>query len=176
MHGDEHPEQTPARAMRLPPACVWLVAATLIVVTGHAILRAHAAPPAARTVWDGVFTDALTRLPVELSSFAWQAERSDAQIADAIRNGVAATAMPASRDLQESDVNALVAHVRALSLDDVPAPPADSTNARAMASGVACSESVSTSRDLEISQFWQNLQARLHPAVPNDSTADPGRK
>jgi hypothetical protein len=27
-----------------------------------------------------------------------------------------------------------------------------------------------------MSQFWQNLQARLQPAVPNDSTADPGRK
>ena len=29
--------------------------------------------------------------------------------------------------------------------------------------------------NLEISQFWQNLQARLHPAVPNDSTAEPGK-
>ena len=30
--------------------------------------------------------------------------------------------------------------------------------------------SVSISRDFEMSQFWQNLQARLQPAVPNDST------
>jgi high-affinity iron transporter len=80
---------------------------------------------------NGVLTDALTRLPVELSSFAWQVERSDAQIAEAIRNGVAATAMPASRDLQDSDVHALVAHVRAMALDDVPVPPTDTTNARA---------------------------------------------
>ena len=35
---------------------------------------------------------------------------------------------------------------------------------------------VSISRDLEMSQFWQNLQARLQPAVPNDNTAEPGRK
>ena len=56
MHCDR--EQIPARAIRLRPACVWLVVSTLIVVTGHAILRAQAAPPAGRTVWDGVFTDA----------------------------------------------------------------------------------------------------------------------
>ncbi len=30
------------------------------------------------------------------------------------------------------------------------------------------------SRDLEMSQFWQNLQARLQPAVPKDSTLEPG--
>jgi hypothetical protein len=43
-------------------------------------------------------------------------------------------------------------------------------------SGEAASASVSISRDLEMSQFWQNSQARLHPAVPNDSTGLPGRK
>jgi high-affinity iron transporter len=82
---------------------------------------------------NGVLTDALTRLPVELSSLAWQVERSDAQIADAIRNGVVATAMPASRDLHDADLRALVAHVRALALNDVPPPPTDTTNARAAA-------------------------------------------
>jgi hypothetical protein len=50
------------------------------------------------------------------------------------------------------------------------------TAASAMASGDAASASVSVSRDFEISQFWQNLQARLQPAVPNDSTGVPGRK
>src|SRR5215472_14955233 len=48
--------------------------------------------------------------------------------------------------------------------------------ALAMACGVAASASVSISRDLEMSQFWQNRQPRLQPAVPNDSTDDPGRK
>src|SRR5262249_51526768 len=42
--------------------------------------------------------------------------------------------------------------------------------------GDAASASVSISFDLEMSQFWQNRHARLHPAVPNDSTDDPGRK
>ncbi|MGD8727633.1 MAG: hypothetical protein PVH40_08310 [Gemmatimonadales bacterium] len=27
-----------------------------------------------------------------------------------------------------------------------------------------------------MSQFWQNAQARLHPAVPNESTGVPGKK
>ncbi len=48
--------------------------------------------------------------------------------------------------------------------------------ARAMASGLAWSDSRLTSRDLLMSQFWQNEQARLHPAVPNESTDVPGRK
>ena len=51
-----------------------------------------------------------------------------------------------------------------------------SSATRARSSGVARSARVSISRDLEMSQFWQNLQARLQPAVPNDSTAEPGRK
>ena len=51
-----------------------------------------------------------------------------------------------------------------------------SAAARAIASGEAASASVSISRDLEMSQFWQNRQARLQPAVPNESTDVPGRK
>ena len=46
----------------------------------------------------------------------------------------------------------------------------------ASVSGVAASASVSISRDFEMSQFWQNLHARLQPAVPNESTGVPGRK
>src|SRR5512146_1081409 len=46
----------------------------------------------------------------------------------------------------------------------------------AMATGDASSARVSISRDFEMSQFWQNRQARLQPAVPNERTADPGRK
>ncbi len=51
-----------------------------------------------------------------------------------------------------------------------------SAAARAIASGLATALSVSISRDLEMSQFWQNLHARLHPAVPNERTLVPGWK
>ena len=45
-----------------------------------------------------------------------------------------------------------------------------------MRSGEAASIRRSISRLLEMSQFWQNLQARLQPAVPNESTLVPGWK
>jgi hypothetical protein len=45
-----------------------------------------------------------------------------------------------------------------------------------MVSGSARSARVWISRLLEMSQFWQNLQARLQPAVPKESTGVPGRK
>ncbi|MGQ0647979.1 MAG: FTR1 family protein [Gemmatimonadaceae bacterium] len=73
---------------------------------------------------DGVLTQALSKLPVELSSFAWQTERSDHAIGTTIREGVSGSAMPPSRDLSDADVAQLVAHVRALSLADVPSGPA----------------------------------------------------
>src|SRR4051812_46533494 len=52
----------------------------------------------------------------------------------------------------------------------------DAFAAWAIASGLAASISRSMSRDLEMSQFWQNLHARLQPAVPKEKTALPGRK
>jgi high-affinity iron transporter len=70
---------------------------------------------------DGTLSRALSRLPVELSSFGWQAERTDAQLASAIRHGVAGTAMPPARDLTDAEADHLVGYVRTLSLTDAPA-------------------------------------------------------
>ena len=69
---------------------------------------------------NGPMSAGLSRLPRELSSFAWQAERSDSQVAVAIRDGVPGTPMPAARDLAAHDVDRLIAHVRSLSLGDAP--------------------------------------------------------
>ena len=69
---------------------------------------------------NGPMSANLSTLPRELSSFAWQAERSDAQIAAAIKEGVAGTAMPAARDLSTAEMDGLVAWVRTLSLGDAP--------------------------------------------------------
>ncbi len=71
---------------------------------------------------NGTLSAALSRLPIELSSFAWQAERSDAQIAEVVRRGIAGTAMPPSRDLGEADIARIVSYVRTLALNDVQAP------------------------------------------------------
>jgi high-affinity iron transporter len=69
---------------------------------------------------NGPMSASLSKLPRELASFAWQAERSDAQIAAAIRDGVLGTTMPAARDLSAAELNGLVAWVRSMSLDDAP--------------------------------------------------------
>lgn len=65
---------------------------------------------------DGPFARALSRLPQEIGSFAWQASRSDAQIEKAVREGIAATAMPPASDLTPRQLASLVAYVRTLSL------------------------------------------------------------
>jgi high-affinity iron transporter len=69
---------------------------------------------------NGLMTPSLSRTPRELSSFAWQAERSDAQIAQGIREGVAGSPMPAARELTEAEIDGLVAWVRTLSIGDAP--------------------------------------------------------
>ena len=46
---------------------------------------------------DGPLARALSKLPPEIGAFAWQVERNDAQLASAIREGIAGTAMPAAR-------------------------------------------------------------------------------
>jgi high-affinity iron transporter len=72
---------------------------------------------------NGTLSAALSRVPVELSSFAWQAARSDREIATMIRDGLTGTAMPPSRDLRAEEVATLVAYVRTLSLTDAPGAP-----------------------------------------------------
>ena len=71
---------------------------------------------------DGPVASALTRLPVDVGSFVWQVEKSDAQIADAIRNGIPGTAMPAT-ELADDRLAKMVAYVRMLPVrrGDVPA-------------------------------------------------------
>jgi len=69
---------------------------------------------------NGPMSANLSRLPREVSSFAWQAERSDAQIAAAIRDGVAGTPMPAARDVTDTEIDGLLAFVRSLSIGDAP--------------------------------------------------------
>jgi len=70
---------------------------------------------------DGPLARALSKLPPEIGSFAWQAERHDAQLAAAIRDGVPGTPMPAGRMLTDGDVTSAVAYLRQLALREVPA-------------------------------------------------------
>src|SRR5438105_4001093 len=47
---------------------------------------------------DGAFARALSRLPQEIGSFAWQAAHNDAQLATVIGRGVPGAAMPSASE------------------------------------------------------------------------------
>ena len=63
---------------------------------------------------DGSAARALSKLPPDLASIAWQAERSDSQIATAVSAGMAGTPMPPSSHLSPAQVRAVVAYLRTL--------------------------------------------------------------
>ncbi|MHB1223347.1 MAG: FTR1 family protein [Gemmatimonadaceae bacterium] len=87
---------------------------------------------------DGVVTRALSELPPEIGTFAWQSEHSDEQIAAVIRNGFTGSVMPGNARLSDVDVTRMVAYIRSLplrggvvSMASTTSAPADSGGARA---------------------------------------------
>jgi high-affinity iron transporter len=90
---------------------------------------------------DGPAASMLSKLPPELGSFAWQVERSDADIVAAIRSGATGTAMPASRDLTDAELATMVAFVRTLP-GKQPATGGSSVASRGAQDGVAASRHV----------------------------------
>jgi high-affinity iron transporter len=81
-------------------------------------LACHGAAGAA----DGPAAPSLTRLPPDIGTFAWQAERSDAALATVVREGIPGTAMPASQGLDPKQLAGIVAHLRGLAAARAPAP------------------------------------------------------
>ena len=77
---------------------------------------------------DGPAASSLTRLPPDIGTFAWQAERSDAALATVIRDGIRGTAMPPSGGLDARQLAGIVAHLRSLAATQVPAPNAVASN------------------------------------------------
>ena len=67
---------------------------------------------------DGVYARSLTKLPQEIGTVAFQVERSDEQLMRVVREGIAGSAMPASRDLTEAQAASIVAYVRTLPMKD----------------------------------------------------------
>jgi high-affinity iron transporter len=70
---------------------------------------------------DGPASPSLTRLPPDIGTFAWQAERSDASLAAIIRDGVPGTAMPPAEGLEPAQLSRIVAHLRAVAATRAPA-------------------------------------------------------
>jgi high-affinity iron transporter len=67
---------------------------------------------------EAVLARALSRVPPEIGSFAWQAERSDDQLAAIVREGVPATPMPPTHDLSAAQLQSVVSYLRTLPLRD----------------------------------------------------------
>jgi len=67
---------------------------------------------------DGTLARSLTRLPPEIGTVAWQIEHSDEQLAHVVREGIAGTSMPPSRELSDAQVQELVAYLRTLPMKD----------------------------------------------------------
>jgi high-affinity iron transporter len=61
-------------------------------------------------------TRTLSRVPPEIGAFGWQAERSDAQLASVVRDGMAGSPMPPAHDLTPAQVQSVVAYLRTLPL------------------------------------------------------------
>jgi high-affinity iron transporter len=89
---------------------------------------------------DGPAASLLSKLPTELGSFAWQAERSDSALVAAIKAGAPGTAMPPSRDLTDAELASMVAYVRTL-------PSKQPVNQTALA-GKPAKDAVAASREV----------------------------
>jgi high-affinity iron transporter len=63
---------------------------------------------------DGTVARSLSKLPPELGSFAWQAERSDSQIAVTVKAGTPGTPMPPASSLSAAQLRSVVAYLRTL--------------------------------------------------------------
>jgi len=67
---------------------------------------------------DGVLSRTLSRLPSEIGSFGWQADRTDDQLAAVVRDGMSGTPMPPTRDLTPTQIQSVVAYLRTLPMRD----------------------------------------------------------
>jgi high-affinity iron transporter len=63
---------------------------------------------------DAAISRSLSKLPGEIGSFAWQVARSDSQLAAVVRAGMPGTPMPPATQLNDAQVQSVVAYVRSL--------------------------------------------------------------
>jgi high-affinity iron transporter len=87
---------------------------------------------------DATLGRSLSKLPGEIGSFAWQVARTDSQLATVVRAGMPGTPMPPAPQLNEMQVQSVVAYLRSLPMRErvvaaVPAAPHDSSGASAAA-------------------------------------------
>lgn len=111
-------------------------------------------------VGNGAITRALSTLPPDVGTFAWQVERSDSQMVAAIREGKATTPMPASQ-YTPAQARSIVAYLRTL-----PArPTADAGSLQAGGAGNAANAAARNS----LSLLEQSLTAARN-GQPSDAS------
>ncbi|HKO14984.1 MAG TPA: cytochrome c/FTR1 family iron permease [Gemmatimonadaceae bacterium] len=102
---------------------------------------------------DAPLVHSLSTVPPEIGTFAWQAERSDAQLAEVVRNGLAGTPMPPSRGLTDAQVRKVVAYLRTLPLRDrgaaagIAAAPTDDAAAAGRSAVALLEQSLTAARN-----------------------------
>jgi high-affinity iron transporter len=112
-------------ASALTPAQRWNIVAYLASLRTHpeqiaegeglytqACMECHGATGAG----DGPVARSLSKLPPEIGTFAWQVQRSDSQIAAAVRQGVAGSPMPGAGWMTPAQSASVVAYLRTLPL------------------------------------------------------------
>ena len=92
---------------------------------------------------DAQLARGLSRVPTEIGSFAWQAERTDAQLAAAVREGLPGTPMPSAHDLTDAQVRSVVAYLRSLAFREHAGALATTGTHRDSSSTAAASNSLS---------------------------------
>jgi high-affinity iron transporter len=134
----------PAYADKLSPTDRWNVIAYLTELRHRNVDAAHgeglygqscASCHGMNGRGDGDLARELSKLPPAIGTFAWQAQRSDSEMAVVIRNGVPGSPMPAMRFITPTEEQEIVAYLRSVALRQTrPAGgQADSTDASAAA-------------------------------------------
>jgi len=118
----------------------------------------------------------LTRLPPEVGTFAWQAERSDAELA-----AIVGTAMPPSEGLGREQLPGIVAHLRAVAATHAAAPnaAASADNVQGIARRVVSTldqalAAARAGRRAEASDLAFDAYLAFEPLETRARTMDPG--
>ena len=94
---------------------------------------------------DGPMARALSKVPPELGSFAWQAERSDSQLVAVVSAGMPGTPMPPATNMTPAQVRSVVAYLRTLPMrpQTIAAAPAGSVAADSGSTRAAANSALS---------------------------------
>src|ERR1051326_910322 len=131
---------------------------------------------------DATLARSLSRVPPEIGSFAWQAERNDDQLSTVVREGMSGTPMPPSPDLSATQIQSVVAYLRTLPMRDRRASrvavKSDSSSDAAAANALSLLEqsltAVRTGRDGDASDRAFDAYLAFEPIETPARARDPG--